>query len=87
MIENGDKIKIEDFVTVSKRYLETLGIAALRAYGRNLGVSRATAKKKNEIIADIIAIFCGELTPIERSKRGAPIRDDTFDPKIAETIL
>lgn len=85
-MDNNDKIKIQDFVDASSAFLDTLGIAALRAYGRHVGVSRATAKKKGEIIEDIIAIFCGDLAPIERSKRGAPIRDDSFDPRILETM-
>ena len=78
--------KIQDFVDVSRTFLNALGIAALRAYGRHVGVARATAKKKNEIIEEIISIFCGDLEPIERSKRGAPIRDDSFDPRIEETM-
>ncbi len=86
MMKQEDSVKIENFVTASEIFLDSLGIAALRAYGRSVGVSRATAKRKNEIIDDIIAIFCGELAPIERSRRGAPIRDDTFDPQIAETM-
>lgn len=85
-MKKEDAIKIQDFATAGEAFLDSLGIAALRAYGRSVGVSRATAKRKNEIIADIIAIFCGELEPIERSRRGAPIRDDTFDPQIAETM-
>jgi transcription termination factor Rho len=85
-MRSEDEIKIKDFITASESYLDTLGIAALRAYGRHVGVSRATAKRKNEIIDDIIAIFCGTLQPIERSKRGAPIRDDTFDSIILETM-
>jgi hypothetical protein len=57
-MRSEDEIKIKDFITASESYLDTLGIAALRAYGRHVGVSRATAKRKNEIIDDIIAIFC-----------------------------
>ena len=85
-MKKEDAIKIQDFRTAGEAYLDLLGIAALRAYGRSVGVSRATAKRKNEIIEDILAIFCGTLAPIERSRRGAPIRDDTFDPQIAETM-
>lgn len=86
MISKEDIEKKQNFAKVSTNYLSECGIAALRAYGRHVGVSRATAKKKNEIIDDIIAIFCGELEPIERSKRGAPIRDDSFDSTMEETI-
>lgn len=85
-MKKEDEIKIQEFTTAGEAFLDSLGIAALRAYGRSVGVSRATAKRKNEIIDDIIAIFCGDLEPIERSRRGAPIRDDTFDPQIAETM-
>lgn len=85
-MKEKDVKKIQDFVEASERFLDSLGIAALRAYGRHVGVARATAKKKNEIIEEIIAIFCGQLEPIERSNRGAPIRDDSFDPKIEQTM-
>lgn len=86
MISKEDIEKKENFGKVCANFLGEYGIAALRAYGRHVGVSRATAKKKNEIIDDIIAIFCGELKPIERSKRGAPIRDDSFDPSMEEKL-
>ena len=86
MTEGTDNKRIQDFITACGTYLDGVAIADLRAYGRNVGVSRATAKRKSEIIEDIIAIFCGDLEPIERSRRGAPVRADSFDPKIAETV-
>ncbi len=81
-----EKQELHSFRLASQNYLDSLGIPALRAYGRYVGVARATTKKKAEIIEDIIAIFSGELVPIERSKRGAPVRDDSFDPRIEEKM-
>ena len=49
-MKKEDAIKIQDFKNAGEAYLDLLGIAALRAYGRSVGVSRATAKRKNEII-------------------------------------
>jgi hypothetical protein len=73
---------VNAFTLASRNYLDSIGTLSLRAYGRYVGVARATAKKKPEIIEEIIAIFVGDLQPIERSKRGAPVKDDSFDPQI-----
>ena len=63
------------------RYLSTLGLALLRSYGRHIGVAQATEKKKQVLIDCIISILVGETAAIPRSKRGAPVRDDGFNPR------
>ncbi len=74
------------FKQYCSEYLETLGIAELRSYGRHVGVAWATKRKKKDLIETIMDIFIGEIPPVERSKRGAPIKDDRVDKKILEKI-
>lgn len=69
-----------------KVFLDTLSIGSLRAYGREIGVERSAAKKKGELIQDIISVLCGERMPIERSKLGAPVKNDYVDPRIPQEI-
>lgn len=63
-------------------YLSKLSIGCLRSVGRNCGVAQSTLKKKAELIGDIIAVLTGELAPIEKSNRGAPVKDGYVDPVI-----
>ena len=67
-------------------YLETLSIASLRSYGRQVGVERPTEKQKNELIAEIVSVLLGEKEPVGRATRGAPVKDDFVDPKISSTV-
>lgn len=77
---------LKEFGYSCKEYLSTLGIGALRTYGRRVGVARATTKKKDELIAAIVAVLTGEIAPVVRSKLGAPVLNDFLDPKIEEEI-
>ena len=86
MRSSVDEKNIKLFSLQCKDYLDKFGISELRAYGRSVGVSRATAKKKDDLIDDIIRIFTGDLQPIERSKLGAPIKNDYVNIKLVETI-
>lgn len=70
------------FKNAAKIYLSTVSLEKLRSYGRNIGVSCATAKKKDDLIEDIIKILAGELAPIEISKKGAPVKNDSVDPRV-----
>lgn len=79
--ENLEKYKLK-----CKAYLTTIDIHRLRAYGRSIGVSRPAAKDKEELIEDIIAILTFELSPVERSKRGAPVKNDVVDERIPAKI-
>ncbi len=77
---------IDAFRLRCTNYLDALGIAALRSYGRFVGVARATTLKKKDLIDAIIDIFTGDLPPVERSKRGAPVRDDRVDSRVIQEI-
>ena len=81
-----DEKNIKLFALQCREYMDKIALSELRAYGRLVGVSRATAMKKDELIEDIIRIFIGELQPIERSRRGAPVKNDYVDAKLVETI-
>lgn len=81
-----DEKNIKLFSLQCRDFLDRFGISELRAYGRSVGVSRATAKKKEDLIDDIIRIFIGELAPIERSRLGAPIKNDYVNMRIVETV-
>lgn len=67
-------------------YLSTLSIGSLRLVGRHSGVSKATLKKKNELIREIVSVITGEVPPAERTNRGAPVKDDYVDPKIFDRL-
>ena len=74
------------FRNASNSLLSPLSIGALRVYARKVGVAVPTTKKKKVLIEEIIAIFCGELEPIERSRRGAPVLDDRVDPIVEQKM-
>lgn len=57
-------------------------IGALRAYAREIGVPRATEKKKGELIEDITAILSGEREPIAKTNLGAPVKNGYVDPAL-----
>lgn len=67
-------------------FLKTVGIASLRAIGRHVGVPQATARKKGELTAYILSIADGRVSPVEKSKRGAPIKEDFVDPALLERL-
>ena len=73
------------FAHECERYLMTLGINTLRAYGRRLGLQAPTKRKKGDLIRDIVEALCGEEKP-SRSKRGAPIKNDYIEPSVLEEI-
>ena len=68
------------------QYLSTLSLMTLRPYGREVGVAQPTEKKKGELIEEIVGILTGEITPVARATKGAPVKDDFVDPKIAQKI-
>ncbi len=82
-MKDGVKQAFKDACT---EYLATRDLNNLRAYGREIGVSRPTDKQKRDLIAEIVGVLAGEIPPIERAKRGAPVKDDSVDLKIVETI-
>lgn len=61
-------------------------LGALRSYAREIGVLRATEKKKNELIEDIIDILSGERIPNEKTTRGAPVKNAYVDPALVREM-
>lgn len=78
--------KVQGFKKSCAECLDVFSIGQLRSYGRSIGVDKPTKKSKGELISDIIAILTGELAPIVRSTRGAPIKDDYVDPAIDAAV-
>lgn len=69
-----------------KEKLESKGIHTLRQVGRAVGVREPTQKKKDELIADIMAIATDKTPPCERTKRGAPPKSFEFDAELVDEI-
>ena len=78
--------KIQGFKNACIECLVTFSIHQLRNYGREIGVDTPTKKKKEELVADIVAILAGELEPIMRSRRGAPVKNEHVDPLLEHAI-
>ena len=74
------------FSYACKAFLMKLTIGPLRTYGRQLGVLNPTLKKKDELVGDMVAILSGEMSPTDKQKSGAPIKDVYVDPKILKEI-
>ncbi len=85
-MDEKTKDKMKMFRTDCRLYLASLGISDLRAYGRAVGVSRPTAKKKEELIEDVVDILSGNLQPISISRQGAPVKNDRVDERILQHI-
>lgn len=63
-------------------FLDGASLSNLRAYGREVGVERPTKKNKEELMADIVAVFTGEVAPCEISRLGAPVKNNNVDARI-----
>lgn len=63
-------------------FLCSIGIGSLRSLGRYVGVAQATAQKKGELVRRILEIAAGESVPAEKSRRGAPVKEDFVDPAL-----
>lgn len=74
-----------EFKNACEKYLNSIGLAALRAYGRSINLKEPTKKNKPDLIAEIVAVLCGELIP-QRTKRGAPVKNDYVDPQLLTDI-
>lgn len=77
---------INRFIDTCKIFLQQQGLNDLRAYGRGVGVEKPTAKKKEQLIADIVGVLSGSIVPIEVSKRGAPVKNDAVSPEFLREI-
>ena len=74
------------FEIACERFLDKQNLGELRAYGRHVGVENPTVHTKRVLIQSIIAVLMGEVAPVPRPTRGAPIKADYFDPKIEKEI-
>lgn len=77
---------IAQFKLMCEKYLYTIGIAPLRAYGRSIGVAKSTTLSKEDLIKKIVAILAEEELPETLSNRGAPLKNDFIAPAIIERI-
>ena len=82
-MEESKKLQFEE---KSKQYLSGVSLNNLRAYGRELGVSKPTKKGKDELIALIVSVLVGDLQAQAISRRGAPVKNDHVDPKVVERM-
>ena len=82
-MEESKKLQFEE---KSKQYLLSVSLHNLRAYGRELGVSKPTKKTKDELVSLIIAVLVGDLQAQAISRRGAPVKNDHVDPKVVERM-
>lgn len=70
----------------SRQFLAQFSHSSLRAYARKIGVDVPTKKNKDTLVEEIVAVLSGELEAVAPSKRGAPVKNDYFDPKISVGI-
>lgn len=78
--------KLQGFKNACMESLDAFALMQLRPYARSIGVDEPTKKKKGELLSAIVAVLAGEVEPIPRSTRGAPVKDDFVDPAIESTI-
>ena len=60
------------FIKFTFEILDKQHLTVLREVGRQIGVRAPAAKKKEQLIKDILAVQSGEVKPIPISKFGAP---------------
>ncbi|MBE5751833.1 MAG: hypothetical protein E7357_05420 [Clostridiales bacterium] len=81
-----EKEVLEQFKRECLSVLSAYDLHQLRAYARNVGVKEPTKKTLGPLLESIIGVLAGEIPPVERSTRGAPVKSDFFDPKIPVMI-
>ena len=74
------------FKNAGRAYLFTVTTSPLRNYARMVGVAAPTEKLKDDLIDEILAIKCGELSPAPPSNRGKPVLHGRVDPTIIEEM-
>ena len=73
------KIKTLDVETLMEKHL-----SVIRELGRYMGVRAPAAKKKEQLIKEILSIQSGRLKPVEANKKGAPTK---FQADISEFFI
>ncbi len=69
-----------------KDYLDTLPLSILRIIGRNEGVAQPAASNKEQLIEGIVSVLTGETSPVPRSNRGAPVKQNYIDPSVIQKL-
>ncbi len=82
----NEKIDFERLKQEFVAYLHDQSLDKLRSVGREIGVERATTKKKGVVIEEIVAVEEGVIPAVPKSKRGAPVKNDFADPKILAKV-
>ncbi len=77
---------LSEFKYACKAYLSSLSIGQLRSYGRNIGVAKSTTMKKEMLIEAIVSILSEETSPVVRSRKGAPVKNEYVEPEIPKKI-
>lgn len=62
------------FIKFTKELLEVQHLSKLREIGRQIGLKRPAAKKKEELVSGILAIQNGDIKPVDVSNKGAPLK-------------
>ena len=80
-MDNNTAILKENY----RKYLSSLAIQELRCYGRFLQLQKPTKMRKEALIEEIILVLCDEMIST-RNRRGAPVKNFYYNPRIHETI-
>ncbi len=67
-------------------YVDAMNIATLRCVGRMYGIARVSTCTKAQIKIMLLHILMGKQPPAPKSRRGAPVKNESVDPKIVEDI-
>lgn len=70
-----------ELIKAYSEYLDSLNIHVLRNVARRVGVYKPTDGKKESLIERTVSVLIGAVPPVPQSKRGAPLKDDSLDPK------
>lgn len=77
---------IKEFKKACTDFLDAYSLTELRIYGRKVGVENPTVSQKEYLMEEIVAVLAGEKAPVVASKRGAPVKSESYDPKIDRRI-
>ena len=80
-----EETNVAEFKLACGEELKKWGVAALRTYGRNIGMRCPTKLTKVELIEQIIGVLCGEIVQVQ-TKQGAPVKNHYIDEKSVERI-
>ena len=63
-------------------FLHKIGVVTMRAVGRYVGVPQSTKRTKGDLTELILGVLSGEIKPVPKSKRGAPVKEELVNPQI-----